>query len=359
MKREEFHIYEFHQELQSKIQHHDIKKINCMEEKLSSPMSYVEELKLNKDIHEAKHQMNIESSFREFTSQVFPLVEEYNNLLNCTIKDSFLKKKRQTPIDIQHKKSALVNQFIQCIENYPALAFYLPSFKDERSHQRFCDDCQVELESYEHHLICPKCYQEQPILCNDEVVSFKDLSRINTNVKYSYIRQTHFKDTMKQFQGKQNKYIDESIFDTLRSCFDQSGLNKKNDQGYYTMITKDHIKMFLQENSLYKYYEDINLIYWKLTGVPCPNISSYEKTLLSDFENLLNVYDRVIKEDCNYSRTNFLNSYYVLYQLLKKNAFPCKETDFPIIKTIDRKLEHDEIYEKCCIILGWIFYATV
>ena len=164
---------------------------------------------------------------------------------------------------------------------------------------------------------------------------------------------------MKQFQGKQNKYIDDSVYEILERCFEQSGINTKNDKGKYNMITKDHIKMFLQENSLYKYYEDINLIYYKITGIQCPNIDTYEKVLLDDFEKLLAVYDRVIKQDFNYSRTNFLNSYYVLYQLLKKNSFPCKETDFPIIKTIDRKLEHDEIYEKCCTILGWVFYATV
>ena len=35
--------------------------------------------------------------------------------------------------------------------------------------------------------------------------------------------------------------------------------------------------MFLQENGLYKYYEDMNLIYSKITGIACPDISKYEK----------------------------------------------------------------------------------
>ena len=117
--------------------------------------------------------------------------------------------------------------------------------------------------------------------------------------------------------------------------------------------------MFLQEHSLYKYYEDINLIFNELTGTPCPNISEYEKTLIEDFDKLVIVYDKVIKKDNKYNRSNFLNSYYILFQLLKRHSYPCKESDFPLIKTIDRKIEHDEIYEECCKQLGWFFYATV
>lgn len=356
MKRDEFNLYEFHDTLYNRIHSHS-KQI--IDESKSPILTYTEELKFNKNMLDNERQTNIELSFTDFCMQVNEIIEEYKKLLNCTIKDSFLKKKKSNNEDIVNKKITLVNKYIQIIEQFPNLSYYLPSFKEQSSQNQYCEDCKVDLEPYEHHLICPLCYQEQPILYNDEQVSFKDLSRINTNVKYSYIRQTHFKDTMKQFQGKQNKYIDDSVYEILERCFEQSGINTKNDKGKYNMITKDHIKMFLQENSLYKYYEDINLIYYKITGIPCPNIDTYEKVLLDDFEKLLAVYDRVIKQDFNYSRTNFLNSYYVLYQLLKKNSFPCKETDFPIIKTIDRKLEHDEIYEKCCTILGWVFYATV
>ena len=203
------------------------------------------------------------------------------------------------------------------------------------------------------------CCCQQPYIHQEENVSYRDFSRINTNMKYSYIRQTHFKDTIKQFQGKQNKYIDELVYKTLYSCFDIA-LLPKNEHGKYYSVTKDHIKMFLQQNGLYKYYEDMNLIYQTVTGIPCPNIESHEKQLMIDFDKLITAYDKVIKEDSsNYERSNFLNSYYVLFQLLKKNAYPCKETDFPIIKTIDRKIEHDEIYEKCCKHLGWFFNATV
>lgn len=365
MKKDEFNIYEFHQSLTKNIE--PLIKETCIEHKISSTedllknsITYTEEVKYIQEIQELKQKHQLSNAYEVFNNLVYPILDEYKELLNCTIKDSFIKKKNNVSLQILTKKKELVDQYIKNISSFSVLSIYLPSLHDDTKNGiQQCDECNIELDIYENTYICPICSCEKPYF-QDELVSFKDLSRINTNIKYSYIRQTHFKDTMKQFQGKQNKYIDDYVYKTLVSCFENIGLGTKNNTGHYNKITKDHIKMFLQENNLCKYYEDMNLIYSELTGKPCPTISNYEKLLMEDFEKLLSVYDKVIKEDeSNYSRSSFLNSYYVLFQLLKKNGNNCKESDFPIIKTIDRKIEHDEIYEKCCKILGWSFYSTV
>jgi hypothetical protein len=327
--------------------------------RLNQPLQYTEEVRLLHYIQELNNNISIKQSFIDFNESVQKYVNEYKDMLNCTIKDSFIKKK-QAVSTIQSKKNQCVDLYIKEIKMYNALLFYLPKFTDEQKINQLCDECNIEFEIYDNMLICPMCSCEKQNSYQEESVSFKDLSRINTNIKYSYIRQTHFKDTMKQFQGKQNKYIDVSVYKILTNCFDNIGLHQVDHKGKYTQITKDHIKMFLQENNLCKYYEDINLIYSEITGNLCPDISNYEKVLMEDFEKLLVVYDKVIKDSqSQYDRSSFLNSYYVLYQLLKKNGYSCRETDFPIIKTIDRKIEHDDIYEKCCSLLGWKFYSTV
>lgn len=367
VKRDDFNIYEFHQNMVQTISSvSDIELLQSQSDiktKLNQTNSNEEikwqnELKYQKELKEIHQKLSIWYDFNSFNIQVNELVQKFYALLNCTIVNSFTKKKKPMDENINKQKLQLIHTYIEQIQQYPLLYELLPTFHDTIS-LKMCSDCNVELEVYEHNLICPQCCCEQPYIHQEENVSFKDFSRINTNIKYSYIRQTHFKDTIKQFQGKQNKYIDESVYKTLYSCFD-TALFTKNEHGKYNTVTKDHIKMFLQQNGLYKYYEDMNLIYQTVTGVPCPNIEEYEKQLMIDFERLLVAYDKVIKEDsAHYERSNFLNSYYVLFQLLKKNAYPCKETDFPIIKTVDRKIEHDEIYEKCCKQLGWFFQATV
>jgi len=363
MKKDEFNIYEFHQSLYKTIEpllhETDLEsRLISIEELVKTSLTYTEEVKYIQEIQELKQKQLLKSSYLECTERTATLMDEYREMLNCTVKDSFIKKKNRIPTDIVSKKKELVDQYLKYVHSFPVLINYLPCLNEDTTNGQYCDDCHIELDIYENTYICPNCSCEKPYF-QDDLVSFKDLSRINTNIKYSYIRQTHFKDTIKQFQGKQNKYIDDSVYETLISCFENMGLQTKKN-GFYTKVTKDHIKMFLQENNLCKYYEDMNLIYSELTGNACPNISMHEKGLMEDFEKLLVVYDRVIKEDeSNYARSSFLNSYYVLYQLLKKNGHSCKETDFPIIKTIDRKIEHDEIYEKCCKLLGWSFYSTV
>jgi hypothetical protein len=359
MKKEEFNLYEFHQLLSNMVSEESIDQLKIRLEEIQSKPSTVfeDELRFKQMSRDIQTKIQYTIIFHQYEQETIPIIDQFKKLLNCTIKDTFMKKK-QTTSEINTKKVSLISEYLQIVYKYSVLSSYLPSFEEETTKQLICQDCKVELDCFEHSFICPICFVEQPHFYQDEAVSFKDLSRINTNVKYSYIRQTHFRDTIKQFQGKQNKYIDDKVYQTLLHCFESSSM-KPLPNGKYN-ISKDHIKMFLQENSFYKYYEDINLIHYELTGIPCPDISSYEKQLIDDFDKFVTVYDKVIQNDyCNYTRSNILNSYYILFQLLKKNGYSCKESDFPIIKTVDRKIEHDEIYEKCCKQLGWFFHPTV
>lgn len=370
MKKQDFNIYEFHINLK-KIFYDSFKppsdiQPNPILDKNKEDLTYREE-------NELKYMMiEITRASTMITDELFfhrsePIVQEFKELLNRTIKDSFVRSKKNTVSVCSEQKNMLIERYIQEIEQYPELAKHLPHFTDQKN-VNICEDCNIDLnETNQSNLVCPDCGREYPYFYQDgnnpsnhtEQFCYKDLSRINTNIKYSYVRQTHFKDTIKQFQGKQNKYIQPSVYEVLKKAFADVGLDEQV-KGKFTKITKDHIKMFLQENSLYKYYEDINLIYSELTGIPCPNISDYEKVLIEDFDSLVVAYDTVISSNSErYNRSNFLNSYYILYQLLKRRGYHCKESDFPLIKTIDRKIEHDEIYEECCKLLGWFYTATV
>ena len=359
MKKEDFNVYEFHQQILKQNPDESLDQLeHSLEEvqKMSS-ITFEEELFVKQKSKEIQYKILYKKQINEFNLEINDTVLQFNQLLNCTIKDSFMKKKKSSS-EINIQKKQLIVFYLDTLKKYTMFTTMLPSFEEENCKLYICQDCQVQLEPYDHCMICPSCFIEHQNLCQDETISYKDLSRINTNVKYSYIRQTHFKDTIKQFQGKQNKFIDDKVYKVLYQCFENSGM-RQLPNGKYS-VSKDHIKMFLQENSFYKYYEDINLIYYEITGIPCPDITSYEKQLIDDFDKFVTVYDKVINNDfSNYNRSNILNSYYILFQLLKKNGYSCKESDFPIIKTVDRKIEHDEIYEKCCKQLGWFFHPTV
>ena len=95
------------------------------------------------------------------------------------------------------------------------------------------------------------------------------------------------------------------------------------------------------------------LIHYHITGKKPDDISHLEHTLLSDFDLLLDTYDKYFKHKIK--RINFISTQYVLYQLLLKYKHPCRKEDFVILKTTDRKNFHDEICGELFEKLGWNF----
>jgi hypothetical protein len=185
---------------------------------------------------------------------------------------------------------------------------------------------------------------------------YNDLNRISFNQKFKYDKRQHFKDTLNQYQGLQRKNIPDAIIHSLIDMIEKLGLtipNKTLPQERYAKVTKDHIKMFLAETNNPLYYEDRILIYSKITGTPCPDIQHVEKALFQDFDKLVEVFlnfsDKLV------DRKNFLNTHYVLRQLLKKQGIIVSEDSLNNLKTPARIKSHDDIYQLCCEKLGWNF----
>jgi hypothetical protein len=162
---------------------------------------------------------------------------------------------------------------------------------------------------------------------------------------------------MNQFQGKQNSTIPDEIYDQLRDCLRAHNLilPGRTKQEQYQLVTKQHIYMFLKETHHSKHYEDVNLIYHNLTGKALPNISHLEEHLLHDFDILSNLYDQLYIKQRRINRKNFINTQYVLYQLLKRHRYPCEKSDFNFLKTIERQCFHDTICSELFKQLGWNF----
>ena len=61
------------------------------------------------------------------------------------------------------------------------------------------------------------------------------------------------------------------------------------------------------------------------------------------------------KKDKDIERKSFINSQYVLYQLLIRHKFKCNKSEFNILKTTDRQTFHDEVCKELFKHLGWNF----
>lgn len=287
------------------------------------------------------------------------LINEYENILKIPILSQNIN-------EYQKKKNKILYDYINIIKNlikeknWTEIPLLLNS-KETFSCQS-CDNKDVnkfEIDEY-NRKICLECATQQDTL--NIGFTHKDYNRINMIGKFVYNRIIHFQDCIKQYQGKQNCKIPQKVYDDLDKKFKAYRLliESENESIKYSKITRDHINMFLKELKYTKHYENVNLIYFNITGKRFDDISYLEHLLIEDFKELVNLYDELHGKDKpeELDRKNFMNVQYILFQLLKKYEHPCKIEDFSILKTIDRKIFHDKICSKLFKKLNWNFTPT-
>ena len=291
-----------------------------------------------------------EKTFYMYINETYNLLEQYKTILNTPLKISFTNK----PVKKSKEKHNIIVKYINIAQKYHDIDVDIPEMKKKVK----CTCGNKELHIIEDNIyVCMKCGEEHKISINTS--SYKDVDRINVGGKYQYDRLTHFRDCINQYQGKQNSNIEDTVYEELMQEFENHGLlmGKKTDDSKKRCknITHEHIGLFLKELKYSKHYENINLIHYKLTGIKPDDISHLEDMLLNDFIILTDLYDKRYKKEKQIVRKNFINTQYVLYQLLCKHRHPCKREDFNILKTIERQVFHDEVCQTLFNELEWTF----
>lgn len=327
-------------------------------EKLSSTISTIPELEL--DLKRtlwiwnhgddpaqqvlAKHQASIirrriqdlESTL-ELTFYIFrtdDLLEEYRGLVKNSGQRSFVKINSKLQEENETRMKEIVNQYLCIAQNYIEIKNL--SQLPKKITCSACNGKDFVLSPEDDSIyICKNCNNEQEIL--DDAPSFKDTDRVNMSSKYTYSRKGHFTDAKKRFQGTQN--TDPKKIQIAADAVEKQMLqhNLVAQQGLPNSMSKDHVYLFLSEQNLSNHYEDLNLLFYIITGVPCPDISEYDELLDELFDKQEQALDK-IKED---NRINSLNVNYKLYKLLQKVGYPCRKDDFHILKTPTKEEEHD------------------
>lgn len=273
------------------------------------------------------------------------LIEKYKKILEEPVKLTFLGK----PSKINKEKKNISNEFINIAKKYIKIDYDKKHPKNIIS----CSNCdnKKEFDIIDNSIyVCTKCYVQQSIL--KYISSYNDIDRINISSKYMYDRKVHFRDCIKQYQAKQNSTINDKIYSDLTIQLENHHLLVNSDikEVKFKNITKNHILLFLKELGYSNHYENVHLIHFVLTGKKPADISHLEYQLLDDFDVLTELYDKQYK---SINRKNFINTQYVLYQLLKRHKYNCNKEEFIILKTIDRKFFHDEICQNLFSTLGW------
>ena len=310
-------------------------------------------LENNKLALESKIQ-NIKShvNYNFYIMETTELLEKYTKLLHSPMKINFMGKKKQDDIN----KDEIISKYCSIAKNYTNETI---NFYKQQSSKITCltEGCKKTIDIIDNNYVCTGCGTMLGIVSNFS--SYKDVERVNMSSKYTYDRKIHFRDCINQFQGKQNATIEQNVYDKIMEQFELHGLllDGKDIHTRCANITKEHIYLFLKETGFSKHYEDIVLMHHILTGIKPDDISALEPKLLDDFDILTNAYDQKYRKNQNIDRKNFINTQYVLFQLLRRHKYPCKRKDFNILKTIDRKSFHDDVCKSLFEQLGWNFTA--
>lgn len=306
------------------------------------------------------------------------IIEEYRNLLKIPIKINFMGKcntnnKEKKRLYDSYIKYALkyINFNNVDLENATKTISKLENKKEKLANKKeqanqekknsnkitcnnpFCSN-KKDFELVENNIyVCSECFSQQTIN-KDSITSYGDIDRVNISSKYVYDRKIHFRDCINQYQGKQNCTIPQKVYDDLERQFELHHLlnGDKNvpKEIRFSNITKNHIMMFLHELDYSKHYENVHLIHYMFTGTKPDDISHLEDQLLNDFDILTELYDKKFK---HIKRKNFINTQYVLYQLLHKYKHPCKIDKSLILTTNDRRNFHESILFELFIEAGW------
>ncbi|MDD4930657.1 MAG: hypothetical protein PHG66_00690 [Candidatus Colwellbacteria bacterium] len=299
--------------------------------------------------------------FAEYICISQKIIGEYMKLIVVPMNVSFFGGKSSVSNVDNAKKENLLEKFLDVAKKY----IPIKTFKKEvqRKHSCICGNT-TEFTQTDNTITCDECGIEKNIYTIH--TNFKDVDRVNLSQKYKYNKKTHFRDTMNQYQGKQNKKIETRVYSDCERWFDKHNLltDVPSQQGLseteifhkrHSKITKGLIDMALSETENTSNYEDVNLIHNYFTGIPCPDISHIESELNDDFDKVADAYETLKDVD----RTNFLNGQYVLYQLLRRRKEKVDEADFHKLKTRERLIEHDELFSRICLINEWSFKPMI
>ena len=296
---------------------------------------------------------DLESTFEllYYDVRTAKILQEFKEIVSSKSSRSFISSKSDTEgtRDLV-KKSDLIAKYMIIAREYLDIEGY-----NQITKKMICSECgsidMRRLSDEETTFVCMECSASIQIF--DDTPSFKDADRVNMCSRYTYTRKGHFIIAVKKYGGKQtlSQEVIDMVVGALIKEIEFHGLTKET-------VKKSQLHIFLGENDLSKYYDDLNLLYHLITGKPCPDISMYETQLMEDFDEQEKALDKVSAMDPDDKRINSLNVYYKLYKLLQRQGHKCNKDDFYILKTKVKEDEHDDKMKKAWNLLGWKWIET-
>jgi len=213
-----------------------------------------------------------------------------------------------------------------------------------------CHDCNVAREELptEGILVCPKCGSEEYAMIVSDMPSFRDPPKERNN--YAYKKINHLNEILNQFQAKESTVIPDDVMNEV-----VLEIRKRRITNIADLNEKD-AREILKKLGRSKYYEHAAHILSRLNGNPpptiTPEIEEKIRTMFQEIQAPFLLY-------CPNDRTNFLSYSYILFKFFELLDLDEYKVYFPLLKSRDRLIAHDQIWKKICDYLKWEFIQSV
>lgn len=213
-----------------------------------------------------------------------------------------------------------------------------------------CDRCNIAREELleEGILVCPSCGSEEYMMVVSDYPSFRDPPKERNN--YAYKKINHLNEILNQFQAKESTIIPDEIMNEV-----VLEIKKQRIQNV-AELTEKEIREILKKLNRSKYYEHATHILSRLNGNPPPTITpEIEEKIRAMFQEIQAPFLLYCPDD----RTNFLSYSYILYKFFELLELDEYKVYFPLLKSRDRLIQHDQIWKKICDYLKWEYIQSV
>ena len=207
-------------------------------------------------------------------------------------------------------------------------------WEPKKRNRYFCMVCKLrKIVDYERStLVCTKCgvLEYYPV----HVPSYNHTMRPSRR-KCIYKRYDNFKVILNQFFYGGKQFVPDDVMETIRDeIHDETNIL----YNYTIPITIPILECILKRKGLVIYKNGIYYIYFKLSGVPFPNINTKEyNMMLKVFDVVSTIYDKY-KPKC---RKSFLNYPFILKQILiMRGMDQCAK-----LKTHSKQKELERVWE--------------
>ena len=211
-------------------------------------------------------------------------------------------------------------------------------YKEPKKHDRyFCMGCKLrKIVDYERStLVCTKCgvFEYYPV----HMPSYNHTMRYSRR-KCIYKRYDNFKVIINQFLYGGKRVIPDDVMVAIKDeIHDETNIL----YNYTIPLTIPILECILKRNELSTYKDSIYFIYFKLSGVPTPHITTKEyNMMLKVFDVVSTIYDKYKPK----GRKSFLNYSFVLKQILIMRGMGQYAKYIPKLKTHSKQKELERLW---------------